>query len=328
MGWKGAVRSIGAAVRAAERDAKKRQRELQRLNKQYEKMQELEQAAYEVELYENSIEIIQSVHKECGERINWKEISASPEPDKPENTKKHESAAIFAANSYKPGLIDRILKRENKIRQKLKNDTVTAIEKDTLEYNTRLSDWEKQVVDWKESVDLAKLLLDGDGEAKLQTIKELDPFSEISTLGSNLSFSIDDKGTVEATIHIHGDDIVPKEIKSLLKSGKLSVKKMPTIQFNEFYQDYVCSCVLRVANELFSILPDDAVVVTAIDELLNTTTGHLDRAPILSAYISRNTLMSLKMDSIDPSDSMGNFIHNMSFKKTKGFESVTRVEHP
>lgn len=69
MGLKGTVRSIGAAVRAAERDAKRRQRELEKRQIQYGKMQEFEQAAYEVALYENHIEVIQSLHKECSPPI-------------------------------------------------------------------------------------------------------------------------------------------------------------------------------------------------------------------------------------------------------------------
>jgi len=32
------------------------------------------------------------------------------------------------------------------------------------------------------------------------------------------------------------------------------------------------------------------------------------------------------MAALDPSDSMANFVHNMSFKKTKGFSAVSRVE--
>jgi len=177
-------------------------------------------------------------------------------------------------------------------------------------------------------VELSKLLLAGNGEEKIEAIKEFSPFSEITNLGSSVSFSVGGHSTVEATIHIHGNDIIPDEVKGLLKSGRLSVKKMPKGKFNELYQDYVCSCVLRVANELFSVIPDDLVAVTAIDELLNTKTGHLEKSPILSACVSRSTLGSLNMDSIDPSDSMSNFIHNMSFKKTIGFESVavTRIE--
>ena len=95
---------------------------------------------------------------------------------------------------------------------------------------------------------------------------------------------------------------------------------------NELFQDYVCSCVLRVANELFALLPIDATIVTAEDSLLDTTTGHLVPTPIVSAYIPRETFEGMNLDLLDPSDSMANFIHRMSFKKTKGFEGIQRLE--
>lgn len=326
MGWKGTVRSIGTAVRAAERDAKRRQREIEKQQKQYEKMQALEQATYEVEVYENYIEIIQSLHKECSDPIDWKNIAISQEPKRPENSKKREKAARSEVENYRPGFIDRIFKREEKKQKRLEENISRAIEEDEAEHKDSASIWEEKLNDWKESVELAQLLLSGDKEAKIKAIKDLDPFSEISNLGSILSISVGDEGIVEATMHIHGDDIVPSEVKSLLKSGRLSVKKMPKGLFNEIYQDYVCSCALRVANELFSAIPDNIVVVTAVDELLNTKTGHLEKSPILSVCISRSTLESLNMDSIDPSDSMNNFVHNMSFKKTTGFDVVSRME--
>ncbi len=34
------------------------------------------------------------------------------------------------------------------------------------------------------------------------------------------------------------------------------------------------------------------------------------------------------MEYIDPSDAMNNFIHNVNFKKTKGFEPVNEVKVP
>jgi hypothetical protein len=325
MGWKGTVRSIGAAVRAAERESKRRQRELEKRQKQYAKMQELDQAAYEVDEYENKVEIIQSVHKECSGPINWKEIAMSREPEKPENLKGHENAARHEAENYKAGFFDRLFKQKEKKRKRLEEYIPRAVEKDETEYRASVASWEEKLNDWKESVELAQLLLKGNNEAKMKAIKDLDPFSEISTLGSSLSFSISDKGIVEVTIHVHGENIVPNKVKSLLSSGKLSVKKMPQGQFNEIYQDYVCSCALRVANELFSVLLDDIVFVTATEKLLNSKTGHLEESPILSACISRSTLASLNTDSLDPSDSMSNFIHNMSFTRNKGFEAVLRV---
>lgn len=328
MGWKGTVRSIGAAVRAAERDAKRRQRELEKQQKQYEKMQALEQAAYEVEVYENDIEIIQSIHKECSDQIDWEIISKSQAPKKPSNLKNGEKSARSTADNYKPGFIDKIFKKEEKKRMLYSDNIVSAIEEDKIEHKNNINNWDKELNDWKESVELAQLLLNGNEKAKIKAIEDLDPFSEIANLGSSLTISVDDNSLVEATIHIRGNDIVPSEVKSLLKSGKLSVKSMPKGKFNEIYQDYVCSCALRVANELFSAIPDDMVIVTAVDELLSSKTGHLEKSPILSICASRSTLESLNMNNIDPSDSMSNFIHNMTFKKTKGFDPVELARPP
>ncbi|HDS1212240.1 hypothetical protein [Shewanella algae] len=326
MGWKGTVRSIGAAVRAAERDAKRRQRELERQQIQFEKMQELEQAAYEVEVYENHIDVIQSTHKECSPPIDWNKIASSKQPTEPKRGNENESKARQSLKSYKPGIIDRLLKREEKKRSLLSQKVDEAIKKDEINYKSSVSKWEKDTTEWKESVAIAKALLDGKAEAKIEAIENLQPFTEISNLGSSLSISVYDNGILEATINVHGTEIVPSETKSLLKSGKLSVKNMPKGKFNEIYQDYVCSCVLRVGNELFSAIPDNLVIVTAVDELLNSQTGHLEDAPILSVAVSRSTIERLNLEAIDPSDSMDNFKHNMSFKKTKGFERVERID--
>lgn len=328
MGWKGAIRSIGAAARAADRNAKRQQRELDRQQKQYEKMEALEQAAHEVEVYKNYIDLIQSVHLECGSEVNWENISLSKKPIKPTNKKMDETAAKEKESAYKPNLFDKLFKKEQTKRQELVSLVLKAQENDEVEYGKRLFEWEAEVNDWNESVKLANRVLEGDNEAKIEAIKELNPFSELGSIGSGLSISIGSNSLANIAINIHGEDIVPKEIKSLLKSGKLSVKKMPIGTFNEIYQDYVCSAVLRVANEFFAVLPDDKVIVTALDKILNKETGHIEELPIISVYIPRNTLSSLNMDAIDPSDSMNNFICNMSFKKTKGFDAVSKVVAP
>lgn len=326
MGWKGTVRSVGAAVRAAERDAKRRQRELEKQYKQFEKMQELEQAAYEVDAYENHIDVIQSTHKECSPPVDWNKIALSKQPTEPKKKSENEEDARVISDSYKPGFIDRLFKREEKKREQFLQKIAEAIKSDETHYKSKFSSWETKIEDWKESVEIAKALLEGKAEAKIEAIDNLQPFSEISNLGSSLSISVYDNGVLEATINVHGTEIVPSEAKSLLKSGKLSVKNMPKGKFNEIYQDYVCSCVLRVSNELFSTIPDKLVLVTAVDELLNSQTGHLEEAPILSVAVSRSTIKSLNLESIDPSDSMVNFKHNMSFKKTKGFDRVERID--
>lgn len=325
MGWKGAVRSIGAAMRAAERDAKRRQRELEKERKYYEKMEHLEQAAYEVGVFENHIDVIRSVHKECSDKVHWQIIAKSQKPAEPSKSTSNETKAVYLASHYKPGFFDRLFGRAEKKQEELNKAIPLAKEEDEKEYQLKIREWESEVKDWEESKLLAEKLLNGDKDSKIDVIKELNPFSEISNLGSNVSFQVHDNSIIEAEINVHGTDIVPSEKKSLLQSGKLSTKNMPKGEFYEIYQDYVCSCVLRVANEMFAILPENMVVITAVDDLLNAKTGHLETVPILSVAIPRKSLEKLNMQMIDPSDSMGNFIHEMSFKKTQGFQPVERV---
>lgn len=325
MGWKGTVRTIGAACRAAERDAKRRRRELEREQKQYEKMLELEQAAHEVEVYSNYIDLIQSVHKECSDRVDWVSLADAPEPEKPTRQRKREEKARATEENYTPGFIDRLFNLEEKKRKKLAELVEIAIEEDEVECKQNQVKYKQEYKEWGETVQLARLILSGDPKSKIQAISEFDPFSEIGELGSTLSFEILENSMLEAKMKVHSTDVIPKEVKKLLKSGRLSVKEMSKGQFNELYQDYVCSCILRVANELFSLLPDNLVVVTATDNLLNSKTGHLEDSPILSVLVSRETIKSLNMDYIDPSDSMSNFVHNMSFKRTKGFDVVDSV---
>ena len=83
----------------------------------------------------------------------------------------------------------------------------------------------------------------------------------------------------------------------------------------------------RKGRELLSLLPDE-IVGTAVDSILNTATGHVENLPILSVAFSRQTLKRLNTEHLDPSDTMKNFLNNMSFKKTTGFSPVQRVELP
>ncbi|WP_206219817.1 hypothetical protein [Aeromonas dhakensis] len=324
MGWKGTLRSINAAAKRADRHAKRRQRELLKNQIAYEKMQELEKAAYEVDVFENYIDVIQSIHKDCGDSVDWLKISTSQEPAKPLIISDNERQAIARLNSFAPSFIDKLFGKVTSKRQKLEKEVSIAKVKDTQINSTNLSQWNIDVDEWKERVSLARRLLNGDISAKIDIIKELNPFSEIDHLGSGVKFTIQENGLLIVTINVHGANIIPKEQKTLLKSGRLSIKSMPVSRFNEIYQDYVCSVVLRVANEIFSILPDDKLIINAEDHLLNKSTGHLEPQSLLSVYITRDGVSRLNMEYIDPSDAMNNFIHNVNFKKKKDLSRLMK----
>jgi len=327
MGWKGTLRSIQAAQRRAERDARRRQRELLWQQTELHKMSIFYQARFEVESYENLIEVLTSVHKDCGETWDWQAIAEAPAPTEPKAGSENERLARATLNAYEPSLRDKLFRRTELRRAELEADIADAQERDRREHKKEMADYEVLCQEWEMNRTIAKGILSGDGNAYVEAIRQVSPFSEIGELGSSVSFRIDDDDTsfIEATLRVNDHEALPRERKRLLKSGKLSVSEMPKTQFWALYQDYVCGAVLRVARELFALLPLDMVLVTATSEILNTQTGHLEEKPILSVAVPRETLDRFNFDLIDPSDSIGNFMHNMKFNRTRGFEPVAAI---
>jgi hypothetical protein len=134
---------------------------------------------------------------------------------------------------------------------------------------------------------------------------------------------------------VNSKEVIPSDVKRLSKSGRLSVKRMSKSRFYELYQDYVCGCVLRIARELFALLPIEMVIVNAVVNALETRSGYLEKQPsyvgeqpILSVAIPRKMLEELNFEALDPSDSMSNFAHRMAFKKTQGFGTVEALSAP
>lgn len=318
MTWRGALRSIQADMRRMEREAQRRQRELERT-------QISDQAAYEVRVYENRVDLLTSVHKECGANWDWENILAQKPPEPPLAMHNNEDQAQEKLRRFMPNIFDKLLGRIDSKRTALSNAVETAKEQDKASHAKAISEYEDATLDWQEAQKLAGRITSGDEAAYLEAIEETNPFSDISALGSSLSFSVTNKSIIEVAVHVNDEDAIPREIKSQLKSGKLSVKKMPKAAFYELYQDYICGCALRVARETLALLPIEIVIVNAIGKILNTKTGYVEEQPILSVAIPGKTLESLNLETIDPSDSMGNFVHNMDFKKTSGFRAVEKI---
>jgi hypothetical protein len=323
MGWRGALRAMAAAQRAAERDAVRRHRQYERIAKEQAKVEALRAAALEVEEHENWIERITSVHRDCGTTWRWQSIAKAPPPRAPKASFKRETEAQKALEKYSPNWFDRLLRLEMRRRAKLAAAVEAGRATDSAENDAAQADFESKYRDWSEMRELAEKILANDPVAFRDAVDELSPFQELTDLGSRLDFEFHADRVATATLVVNSDAVIPTESKALLQSGKLSVKKMPAARFYELYQDYVVGAALRIARELFALLPLDAVVVTAVANMLNTGTGHMENQAILSVAMPRRTLERLNFESLDPSDGLRNFNYRMDFKKTKGFAVVT-----
>ena len=94
--------------------------------------------------------------------------------------------------------------------------------------------------------------------------------------------TVHDPKLIECELKVNGQDVIPADTKSLSAGGKLVVKAMPKARFHEIYQDYVCGCVLRLAREMFALLPVDNVILTATVDGTDSATGHVAELPVLS----------------------------------------------
>ncbi len=125
---------------------------------------------------------------------------------------------------------------------------------------------------------------------------------------------------------VNGQHVIPRQEKFLTKSGKLSAKTMAKARYHEIYQDHVCSSVLRVARELFALLPLRTVLATAIIDDVDPATGQSHEIPVLSVCFTPETMARIHFDRLDPSDSMANFFHVGDVLASKRTGTFTRIE--
>ncbi|MFZ4125738.1 MAG: hypothetical protein ACOYJ2_06685 [Rickettsiales bacterium] len=316
MGWKGAVRTIQADMRRAAR-------ETERARKQDLKIQQLQEAQNAVEAFEKYLNKIAGFHKARSlNPIQWQDIAERLAPQEPKKSNRNEEKAKHVYETFRPNLLHKLFKSEEKKRDVLKKKIDVAVLQDQEIYQNELSDYQLEYEKWNRQKQLAKRVIAQEPQSYIDAIKEFNVFSDIENLGVGVKFFVDTLGNITADLNVQSEDIIPKEKYSLRSSGTLSVKDMPKSEFYTLYQDYVCSAVMRVASELFMLVPIQRCIVNAKDNLLNGKTGHIEEQTILSVLIPQETLKTLNLSNLDPSDSMKNFLHSMKFKKTAGFELV------
>lgn len=308
-------RAYQAAARRLVRTEENRRRELERLRREEQKLTALEAARLEVEAYENRLAVLLSVHKEQGETWNWYKIASDlpPFPPRREGTR----AYTVIRDSISPG---RLAEAELAgLMEKAMQEDETAFLKAQAEYSESITEWKKMNV-------LALKVIAGDPQAYLEVIREFSPFAEISDLGTSVVFSGVDEKVIGGVLHVNGPRVIPAEAKTLTASGKVSIKAMAKGRFHEIYQDYLCGCVLRVAREVFAMIPVEWVILSAQVVSLESSTGREGEQSVLSVAFSRRRMEELDFERLDPSDTVEGFLHRCDFKATRKSEAFQSIE--
>ncbi|MFS0574039.1 DUF4236 domain-containing protein [Sporosarcina sp. 179-K 3D1 HS] len=294
---------------------KKRTTSNSAIERQLQKQREIDGNTQIVEEYEALREQIISVHKESEAVIDWAAILDIAPPFVPPQPGPETMQAREKYESYVPGFFQKLLKSaDDKKRSQLKEQIVEAEKRDAAAYE-----------EWRELNDLARRVLEGELDAYFEVMDELKPFDDLLDYGSGFEVGTDDPGVMEVEFKVKSSTVVPDYVVSLTKTGKLSQKQMTKTMYYDLLQDYVCSCIIRIARDLLAILPVNRVIIHAVDERINTASGHMEEVTICSALLDREGMNRLNFDRIDPSDALENFRCNMKHMKTSGFREVERI---
>ncbi len=304
----------------AKRNKEQKERELAkaRARKEQEKRAELEHAQAVVEEFESKIDAVTSLHRNGAETIPWGSIIKEEPPFVYGEQGPNEMAARKEAECYKPNVLAKLIHRFNSAENgTLQASIEKAQQKDLHDYN-----------EWEYWHNMGQRLLTRDEdtiEAMLEIISDTDIFDDLIEYGSGFEVGFANYLVAEVEFRVKSDSVIPKEVPSVTQGGKLSVKPMPVMRRMELIKQYVCSCSLRIASDMFAALPIGAVIVHARDYVIDESTGSLREGDILSVLYTPDIINKIKYDSVQPSELIEELIHTMKFMKTKGFKNINRI---
>ena len=205
----------------------------------------------------------------------------------------------------------------------LENKRSNSIQENLNEQKQMHEQYLKDKKDYIKMMAIVNGVIDKDSQSYTYALNFFRPFKDLQEFGSDISFNVKSERVI-VDFYVHSEEVIPNTTKKLLRrKSEVKEDQIPNSLFNQIYQDYVCSCILRIAKEIFQLLPSVNISqVNAKGSLTNSATGNSVEQTIASVIIDRSILDTLNFDLLDPSDSMSNFDHRMDFKKNKGFQPV------
>lgn len=156
---------------------------------------------------------------------------------------------------------------------------------------------------WAYFYSIAPKVLGGDIDTYLKLIYEVNPLDDLLDYGDNFEFGTDNPDVIEVEFVIN---------EGALAQAKSSLDQR---EYNSLLQDFVCGMSLRIARDMFALLPVTNTVVHTV----------LDGDTIFSVDFNRTTMAKLSFGYIDASNTATKFRNNMKFDEKKGFSPVIRL---
>jgi hypothetical protein len=309
------LRDLRAAQRRNQREAARQYKALLAEQTRWAKAAHHARGQYEVAMHDGYLDFITSLHRDATDPWDWRAVLHSSPP---EASDAHEEHAMHEHYAYKPTLMEKLSGKEAERRREIQVLIDQAKLRDAAINRQRYEEWE-----WYRR--LAHGVLSGNPEAYTSVLENIAPFDELEQSNATVRCVSHSPTYMEAFVTVRDESAIPRVEKRLLANGSVSSKAMTDGKYWAYYQDYVCGAALRVARELFHLLPLQTVCVHVGAPMLNSGTGHYEAVTILSVEFPRDPFLEINFERADASDATERFSPNMKFKKTTGFSPVERV---
>lgn len=256
--------------------------------------------------WDNYIDIITKVHENADAPVQWQALANCPPPFEKGTHGPQQTAAEAEYKALKPTFHDKIFPKEF---QKRKDEAYRKVAKGA-EADLKAYD------NWYMSHSCAEGILARNINSYYDAINSTDFFADFSSYGCDFEFGTECEDSVMVSFDIKDTAVMPSRKYVQRDDGAIGTRKLTLSEYNTIKQDYVCSVSIRLARELFALLPIDRVIINA---------ESADDQTILAVRFDRKTFDQTDFHCIDASDYIDSFPHHMEFLKTKGFSPVKPI---
>jgi hypothetical protein len=172
---------------------------------------------------------------------------------------------------------------------------------------------------WENNHPFVKKVLDGHQDTWREAVKKYASFHQYCNVAQAYSLYVLDSETVECDVFLHSlEEIIPSKIEKTTKRGKIRYHEMPVTKRYDLYQYHVYSCLNKIINDLFSVLPCERVFINGISG------SYEDHQPIISSVVERKEHIQKRC----PKRTLEKHRHMVTFRKRSGFYPLYRVYSP
>lgn len=143
-----------------------------------------------------------------------------------------------------------------------------------------------------------------------------------------VEFSLDleydpDRRDLRLDIDLPELEDLPTQKASILKSGRVSIKKKSRRELRDQYARCVAGLLFFFSGEGFNASPVIATVTASgYTQRVNTRTGHEEDQHVISVRFEREAFSALNMDRLDPVEAVRGFPHRMDRKRSGELAAV------